>query len=634
MRLLRPALLLASVAGALTATTPAQAAISWTACTPAGFQCGELAVPVDRTGAVPGTITLEAKRAVASANPTRTAVVALAGGPGQAALPISSAFASDLAAGLADRDLLVFDQRGTGTSSRLRCPALERSSGTLTSAISACARQIGPARGSFRTVDSVADLEALRVGGGYEKLVLYGVSYGTKVAEGYAAAHPDRTAGLILDSVVTPDGPDALRRETFGALGRVLGELCAGTNCRGITTDVRGDLTKVASLLRRRALTASVYDRRGQASRARLTESGLLSILLAGDLNPQLRAELPGSLRAALGGDPRPLVRLSANASGLDNSRNQSAVGKDSDALYVATVCEDAAGLPWQRGASLSAKRAQAQAAVRALPAGTTGPFSRSLALGGVPSICLGYDPVSPAPVATGPLPAVPTLILDGQADLRTPLENAQAVGAAIPGAGVVAVPFTGHSVLGSDFSSCAKDAVTKFFAGQPQTPCAPSANRFPPTPKAPRTFAALRPFGSVPGVRGRTLQALRLTVNDGIQQLLGAALTSGGEPVGVGGLRGGAVRAAGSTYRFASYEYVPGVLVSGTYNRRGTSTFTIRGRGTAAGRVSVARSGAVSGRLGGRKVTVKFAGAASAGGPRLTVEQAAARGRQARRAG
>ena len=123
----RPTLAALAAALAVAVLAPgAHAAIPYAPCEPAGFQCGQLAVALDRTGAVPGTVTLKVKRVVASSNPTATAVVALAGGPGQAALPVATEFASILGPSLATRDLLVFDQRGTGSSGRLSCPAFDR----------------------------------------------------------------------------------------------------------------------------------------------------------------------------------------------------------------------------------------------------------------------------------------------------------------------------------------------------------------------------------------------------------------------------------------------------------------------------------------------------------------------------
>ncbi len=62
----------------------------------------------------------------------------------------------------------------------------------------------------------------------------------------------------------------------------------------------------------------------------------------------------------------------------------------------------------------------------------------------------------------------MPTLILSGAQDLRTPTSSARQVAALIPDAQLEVVPFTGHSVLGSDFSGCAEQAVETFFGGTP----------------------------------------------------------------------------------------------------------------------------------------------------------------------
>src|SRR5215207_1917817 len=237
---------LAAAAASLAVAPAAHAAIAYTPCQPAGYQCGQLAVPLDRAGAVPGTLTLSIKRAVASSNPNAAAVIALSGGPGQAALPSVTEFASILGPALTNRDLVVFDQRGTGASNRLRCDAFEGGSSSIAEAARACANQIGPARGYFRSAESVDDIESIRVESGYQKLVLFGVSYGTKVAEDYAAKYPANVEALVLDSVVPPEGSDVLNVTTFKALPRALGELCGNGLCNGITTNVGRDLANVA----------------------------------------------------------------------------------------------------------------------------------------------------------------------------------------------------------------------------------------------------------------------------------------------------------------------------------------------------------------------------------------------------
>jgi pimeloyl-ACP methyl ester carboxylesterase len=89
-------------------------------------------------------------------------------------------------------DLLVVDQRGTGRSGRLSCPSLAPALVETAARIRACAAHLGPAAARYTTRDSVADLEAVRAALGIRRLVLFGVSYGTKVAEAYASAYPAR----------------------------------------------------------------------------------------------------------------------------------------------------------------------------------------------------------------------------------------------------------------------------------------------------------------------------------------------------------------------------------------------------------------------------------------------------------
>lgn len=600
--------LLICVAGALALPSAASAAPAWRACAPSGFECARVTVPLDRSGATPGQIALNVVRRRAAATQAPEAVLTLAGGPGQAAVPIASSFATDLAPALAARDLLVYDQRGTGSSNPLRCGALYTAS-SITSGVRRCAEQVGPGRRFFTTADSVQDIEALRAEAGYAKLVVYGVSYGTKVALAYAAAYPDRVAALVLDSVVTPGGPDAFQRSSFAAVKRVLGELCGGGDCNGIAGDPTGDVRKLAARLVRRPLRGPVVSGSGRRYTASLGETGLWNILVSGDLNPTLRAELPGSVRAALTGDVKPILRLSARAQGLDNLGHQADSVDDDDVTFFTTTCEENATIPWTRGAPEAQRSAEVTAAAKALPPTVTDPFSYRPALGQIPRICLGYPVAGAAPAAPGPLPAVPTLILDGQADLRTPLEDAQAVQAAIPGAQLAAIPHTGHSVLGSESGSCAASAVAAFFAAQPVQPCGAAANAFAPTPRPPLSLSRVRPYSGVPGKAGRTVEAVRLAVNDARRQIIGEALARDGNvPGSVGGLRGGSVRVRGITrYTLRSYEYVPGVRVSGTVTRTGTSRLTVSGRSAARGRMSVTRTGAVSGRLGGRRISARF---------------------------
>lgn len=609
----------AALALAAQGASTANAALPSEPCGPSGFQCATLDVPVDRSGRTPGTIRLSVTTAPASgAGPV--AVVALAGGPGQAAQPIAASFKRELAPLLAGSDLLVPDQRGTGNSNPLQCAALQTSSPSLATVTRRCAEQLGPARAFFTTRQSVEDLESLRIAGGYAKLFIYGVSYGTKVALAYAAAHPATTQGLILDSVVTPEGPDALRRSTLGAVPRVIGtDLCGDGECRGISPDAVADVRELAAKLATKRLSGPVFDGRGKRYTARLSADGLVSILVAGDLDPTLRAELPGSLRAVLNGDVRPILRLSARSAGLENRADPDGpspvryqqVSADSDALFFTTVCEESASMPWTRGAPQAQREKEAESFLKTAPAETFGIFPKDVGLAGLPSLCLGWPVASPPPDAPGPLPDVPVLILNGLSDLRTPVEDAQVVAKRFARVALVAVPHAGHSVLGSDPGTCAAKAIEAFAGGAVPSVCPAIDNPFSPTQRPPASLSKVTAARGFSPKVGRTLNAVSATFTDARRQVIGAAIGTGRLPGAVGGLRNGSVKVTSLTrLTLRAYEYIPGVRVSGSFNSSGTSKVTISGRSAAAGTLTV-RGNRVTGRLGGKRVNASSGRAA-----------------------
>ena len=107
------------------------------------------------------------------------------------------------------------------------------------------------APGAVDDRDSIEDLEAVRKLVGAERISLYGVSYGTKLAVAYADRYPDRVERAVADSLVLPEGIDLFARATFTAVPGALADLCADGRCRGITADPAADLTRLADRLRR-----------------------------------------------------------------------------------------------------------------------------------------------------------------------------------------------------------------------------------------------------------------------------------------------------------------------------------------------------------------------------------------------
>jgi pimeloyl-ACP methyl ester carboxylesterase len=586
------------------------------------FACGHLTVPLDPSGATPGAITLAIRRHLAPVGNARSAVIALAGGPGQAAIPFAEDFAELLGSILSTRDLIVYDQRGTGLSHPLSChgfehPGAYRSFGAL---IGACAGQIGAERAFYTTPDSVADIEAIRQAGGYEKLVLYGTSYGTKLALEYAQEHPEHVEALILDSVVTPSGPETLDRPTLAAVPRILRQLCAYGACAQITPEPVGDLARLVQRMRRGPVVGRVIDGHGRAHRVSVSSNDLLEILLAGDLDPILRAEFIAAVRGAANGDSAALARLIARAEGGGEGESS----EDIDVpLYYATSCEEQA-FPWSRSASPQARLAQAIAQLKAIPASSLAPFTaaNALAISDIPT-CAFWPFATPAPpVLDAPLPNVPALILSGADDLRTPTSGARAIAAQIPDAHVLVVPNTGHSVLTTEPTKCASQALHAQFAGKPIVACPAGPVSSPllkPTPLPPARLRTVAPARGYRGRTGRTLQAITLTLADFSRQFLLVLLEKlggGASPslssLSTGGLRAGWAQFSAGAMRFHDYTYIPGVSLSGVLKSE-SATLRIGGSAAARGTLRLGSHRRLVGVLGGRHV--RLAGGDTGGG-------------------
>jgi len=571
------------------------------------FACGQLAVPLDPSGATPGSLTLSLRRHRAPVGEARTAIIALAGGPGQPALPLAEQFLELLGPVADTRDLIVFDQRGVGLSGPLACHAFERpgrysSLGTL---VEACADQLGPTRDLYTSADSVADIEAIRQAGGYEKLVLYGTSYGTKVAELYAEEHPDQVEALVLDSVVPPAGPDPLERATFAAIPRILRQICGRHACDGITRDPVGDLAHLLSIIRRRGLSGREIDGEGRPHTVRVSADDLLALLLAGDLSDLMRSQFVTDVRAALRGDHAPLARLIADASGEEE-------GGDFDTpLYYATTCEEQ-DFPWNRAASPQTRLTEGRNALLSLPSSTFAPFAAADAidLSDIPG-CASWPFSAPFPASpNAPLPDVPTLILSGADDLRTPTAGAREVAAEIPDSHLLVVPYTGHSVLGSEHAGCAEAALQAIFAGEPVAACKaglPPVDLRPP-PLPPPGLGRVSPAGGYRGRLGSTLHAVALTLTDLSRQLelqLGEEFDEGVfsfSTLRTGGLRAGWAKITDSRLTLRGYSYVPGVSISGTLIA-GDGTVQIGGAAAVPGSLRASASGALVGTLAGLPV-------------------------------
>jgi pimeloyl-ACP methyl ester carboxylesterase len=592
----------------------ARAAISLSPCPDAtnGVQCGTVDVPLDRSGSVPGTISLHVEVLPASGLPRGTMFL-IAGGPGQGSAGAyglgSESSAGDMQDMFPGYTLVAFDNRGTGKSGVIRCPGLQTSMMSTIEHDAAlardCAEIIGPQRQFYATRDHAEDLESVRVALGLGRVGLFGVSYGTKLALAYALAHPSAVERIALDSVVPPTFPDPFERNVLREMPATLTAFCAGGLCRGATNDFAGDVAKLANRLEARPVKGKIIGPNGRPRSLQMNGEELISMIIDGDLSPGLAAEAPAAVHAALLGNARPLLRLYD----LDLRTSQLSAEDLSFGLYAATNCADGR-FPFAPDTSPAARKAILDATIASLTPGSIGPFGNWAARMGTAYFCEQWPtPVGNTPLGTGPLPNVPVLAVNGGFDLRTPTANAVAVISQFPQGQLLTVPGVGHSVSSADFTSCAHQAIRLWTLGTLQKFRQASCPRVPPVAKILAAFPG-RP--ARPTVKA-TLTAASKTVREAEATWLQIVLSPAS--FAPRGLYGGKLVIAkqGLSFTLTRYSAVAGVQVTGklkfipgdlplVYD----GSVRVTGSAAVAGTLKFTKN-SVSGRLGGHVVKASY---------------------------
>lgn len=600
---LRAATLVLAGALALAIGTGSASAQGTPCGTTPGLLCSTVVVPLDRSGAIPGTVSLHVEE-LPPTGPSQGAVFLVAGGPGQ-----GSAHAFSLGtpqAALLFRflfpgyTLVAYDDRGTGDSGLLDCPSLQASTSPDGQDLlaSACASSIGPAASLYGTADHAADLDAVRASLGFDKIAIYGVSYGTKLALAYAYAYPAHVSRLVLDSVLPTDLPDPYGANVARAMTATLDAFCA-TACRAATPNFGADVVAVANRLGAKPAHGTVLLPNGKRRSDTLGGAAMLSVVIDADLNPGLAVQLPAAVHAARFGNLRPLLRLHV----FDLEGSRLSAPDLSYALFAATDCRDGP-FPWPASSDPATRPALLQSAIAALPPGTFGPFGSWASDLGNAVLCDTWPaPAGGVDLASGPLPNVPVLALSGGFDLRTPTAGAQSVVAQFPQGKLVVVPGIGHSVVLTDPSGCAQVAVHDWMLDpthsdtctRPPFQVAP-IGAFPKAPEKHAGPAATFALASKTIAEAESAWLMR---------------EDSDSPFAVTGLASGTLVPLGSAgFRLSGYGLVPGVTVSGkiTVAPRRAVTFEFEGRLTVGGRLASAGtlkllSSGLAGTLGGHRV-------------------------------
>lgn len=230
-------------------------------------ECGTLRVPEDRSN--PKGRMLDLNIVVVRAWGTKTASDALffiAGGPGLAATDagIVSTAASLFAQVNMNRDIVYLAQRGTNGTNRLSCAypdfsIAEASQEAVDGWMKGCLASIDGDPRFYTTAEAMRDLDDARAALGYDKIDLYGISYGAMAIQVYMRMFPRNVRTAVLDHGTALDLPffPAFPRASQSALDQVFTYCEQNEKCHTAYPDIRGDWKTLTERLAKGAVATS-----------------------------------------------------------------------------------------------------------------------------------------------------------------------------------------------------------------------------------------------------------------------------------------------------------------------------------------------------------------------------------------
>jgi len=267
-------------------------------------ECGSLSVAENPQDVASRRIALHIARIPAVSRRKRPdPLFVLAGGPGMAASAFYAMAAPAFERIHRDRDIVLVDQRGTGKSNVLSCElnddALYRATDAeIAAETRRCLKGLSAQADVawYTTSIAVKDLDRARAALGYERINLYGVSYGTRVAQHYLRRFPQRTRAMILDGVVPTQlalGP-ATALDAESALSDILARCTREPGCRSRFGDPRVAYRKVRAALAAHPVAVSLADpTSGEPARLEFTAYHLAAVLRLASYTPEQAALLP-----------------------------------------------------------------------------------------------------------------------------------------------------------------------------------------------------------------------------------------------------------------------------------------------------------------------------------------------------
>ena len=402
-------------------------------------RCGTLEVPEDRKHPEGRHLKLRVAVVPALARaPKPDPLFLLAGGPGTAA--------TEILAGLVPaafekvhraRDLVLVDQRGTGSSNPLRCELVPKDapladkladSGYPAEKLRACLKGYDADPRFYGTSIAMQDLDEVRQALGYGQIDLWGGSYGTRAALVYLREHEENVRAVILDGVAPPTMrlPLHFAEDAQRSIGLLFQSCAAEPACAKAWPDLPARFDKLIARMGESPVKTTISDPlTGAPAQVTITRDLVTGVIRGVLYQPQQAALVPLVIGRAEAGDFGPLVALGVGWG--------EAIGEAmSLGMMLSVLCSE--DLPRFTDADLAEK--------------TRGTFLGARIIQEFRDACSVWPKGEVAPGFGEPVRSdKPVLLLSGELDPVTPPVWADEAARTLPNSARFTVPGVGHGV-------------------------------------------------------------------------------------------------------------------------------------------------------------------------------------------
>ena len=410
----------------------------------------------------------------------------LAGGPGQGAARMAKPIGELFRRVKTDRDIVLVDQRGTGHSHPLNCvndeeddsmKALAETEDQSLARLKACMSNYDADLTQYTTTIAMDDLDDVRQYLGYDKINVYGGSYGTRAALVYMRQHGDHLRTVVLDGVA----PTFMRLPLFFARDsqRAFDLLIKDCETDAGCSKAYPNLGERARALMQRIekdppKVRVTHPRTGVAEDVTIQPRLIANVIIQTLYSPMASALVPAIIAAAEKNDFESMLALSGLGGGGGNDDEPGmAIG-----MQLSVICSE-------DGPKYTVDDIQREAASTLFGRYVMTMQSRACTFWPRGKVDASfYEPVKSA---------VPALVLSGEIDPVTPPTWGEQTAATLTNAKHIVIPGTGHTAGGTGCGQrIIKEFIDKASAANLDTSCVAKVKR-------PAFF--LSPAGPDPGV-------------------------------------------------------------------------------------------------------------------------------------